>query len=91
MSKGNGKKNTKAIWMVAAFFMSLMLVSVEIGLLFRQQWVLFEALMAENPVLIFMIFGPQVSLPMALAMHAGTFTGRRIGEEAEEIARGMRP
>ena len=34
---------------------------------------------------------PQLSMPIALALLAGAASGRRIGEEAETIARGLKP
>lgn len=91
MSKPGGKKNSRGMWMAIAFCLGLSVVAVEVWLVFRNQWDLFEAVMAENPTFLFGLLLPQLSIPVALALLAGAASGRRIGEEAETIARGLKP
>jgi len=77
--------------MACAFMGGMAVIALEVWLLFRAQWDLFEALLQENPILVFALFGCQLAIPMALAMIAGGKVGKRIGDEAETIARSLRP
>jgi hypothetical protein len=90
MAKGD-KKNTKAFNMGMAFLLTLTVVGVEVWAVFRNQWDLFEALMTENPFFVMVLFGAQLSIPMLAGYLAAEGAGKKVGDEAENIARGLRP
>lgn len=91
MSKGPGKKNSRGMVMGMAFVVGLFAVTLEIWLIFRKQWELAEAMMADNPIFLFVLFGSTLGLPISIAMRAGNKSGKRIGDETEQIARSLRP
>jgi len=91
MSKGQGKKNSRGVWMAAAFGVTAVILGLEYWLLFRAQWELFDGLLNENPLFVFVLFLSPLSLPMVLAMKAGASVGKKVGDETESMARGLRP
>lgn len=91
MSKGSGKKNTRGVWMAVAFAGMALIIGIEMWLLFRKQWELFDGLMNENPIMVFILFLSPIALPVVVAMKAGTMVGTKVGDEAEKMARNLRP
>lgn len=85
------KRNVKAYNTAMGFLTALAVLAAEIGYLFWKQWVVFEAVFRENPIFIILLFGSQVSIPILVSNIAGDRFGKRTGDEAEQIARSLRP
>jgi hypothetical protein len=58
---------------------------------FWDQWVLFDALMADNPIFLFLLFVCLATFPMLVTKIVGDRSYKKVGDEAENIARNLRP
>lgn len=90
MAKGDNR-DLRAYNAALGFLCSLGVLAIEIGYLFWKQWVVFEAVLKENPVFFMLLFGSQFSLPLMFGNLAGARFAKRTGDEAEQIARSLRP
>ncbi len=93
MAKGAGskEKDPRATNMLLGFLLGLGIVGFEFWFVFRKQWDLMEPLLQENGLLPIILCAGLLSLPISLAMAFGNGSGKRVGDEAERMARGLRP
>ena len=87
----DGRRDIKAYNSALGFLCSLAVIAAEICYLFWNQWILFEAVFEENPAFFLVLFGSQLSIPLMFGRLAGDRFARKTGDEAEQIARSLRP
>lgn len=89
MSKGGGKgTDSRKIFSVFGFLGVLGLEALLFWIAFKRFKDIFGAWFEQEPLFLILIMALQLTWPMALAMKIQS-SGRKFGEEAEEMARGM--
>lgn len=87
--KPAGQASSRKLYEGIGFLVLLALVGLEMHLVFHRWWPAWEAWFQSNPVTpTLLVIGLMVG-PVAFFLWAKT-SGRRMGEEAEEIGRGLR-
>lgn len=89
MSKGGGKgTDSRKIFAVFAFLFILGFQGLLDWVAFKRFKDIFGAWFEAMPIFLIGLFALQLTWPIAMAMKVSS-SGRKIGDEAEEVARGM--
>lgn len=89
MTGGGKGSDNRVLYEAVGFLFMLALVGLEMHLVFRRWWAAFDAWFQANPVTPTLLILGLVIGPVALFVWAKT-SGKRMGDEAEEIGRGLR-
>jgi hypothetical protein len=92
----SGKTSDKAMMAILTFMLGAGACGLEVYLLFKDKWMAMDGdfmdkLMSENVFFIILVTGFALAPCFALMLYVGNKSGKRVGEEAEHIARGLNP
>lgn len=84
----NKAKSSRAMNQVFTFVVASLVIALEFHLVFKNWWSVFGAWASENPLGVALLVGLNLFGPIC-AFRAIGESGKQVGEEAEEIGRGI--
>lgn len=84
----NKARSSRVMGQVASFGVACLVILLEFHIVFKHWWPVFGVWASENPIGVGLLVGLNLLGPICAYRAAGE-SGKQVGEEAEEIGRGI--